>query len=237
MAVLPRPLVRAAIHRFWKYQEPELRQLDDYLDHARTAVDVGAWWGPWTASLAARCPQVHSFEPQPQLASQLRSWVPPHVVVHENAVSDSDTELVLSRPDARPGTDGLATLRTGGGPDQVQVQVRTIDGCDLDNVGFIKIDVEGFELAALRGAEQTLLRDWPRLMIEIEQRHLDCPIDEVFDWLHLRSYRGWFLRGNSWATLDQFDVAADQTAHLKNPKHRDYINAFLFVAESDGWTP
>lgn len=236
----PKRLLRAGIHRFWKYQEPELKRLSEYLDESRNAVDVGAWWGPWTAELAKHCPAVHSFEPQPKLAAQMRSWAPANVVVHENAVSDSTGVQYLNRPDALPGTDGLATLRTSDAEhnsERVSVAVTTIDQCELSNVGFIKIDVEGIELAALRGAEMTIMRDKPRLMVEIEQRHLDQPISVVFQWLRQRGYDGWFLRRGAWSPLATFDVDKDQTSLLDKPKSVDYINSFLFIHESDSWTP
>ncbi len=235
----PEKLVRAAIHRFWKYQEPELQQLSDYLDPTRNAVDIGGWWGPWTAELAKHCPQVHCFEPQPKLASGLRSWAPANVVVHENAVGDTAGIQTLNRPDDLPGTDGLATLRSSEDHqgDSISVEVTTIDSCALTDVGFIKIDVEGLELAALRGGEQTIERDQPRLMIEIEQRHLDQPIDNVFQWVIDRGYEGWFWTGTMWVGLDNFDVARDQVATVDKPKSLEYINAFLFTPESHGWKP
>ncbi len=246
---LPPTLVRAAVHRLWPLQEPELSRLDHYLPPGQTAVDVGAWWGPWTAALAKRCPSVHSFEPQPQLAARLRDWAPDHVHVHQAGVGAEPGTATLTRPDALPGTDGLATLRPDAGhaahggdsTESLEVDVVTIDSCSITNVGFIKIDVEGLELAALSGATQTIEANRPRLMIEIEQRHLDVPIATVFDWLGQRGYRGWFLRGttrrSTWHRLDEFDVQADQLDHVDRPKSAEYINAFLFIHDGDGWEP
>ncbi len=235
-SALPDPVLRRAIHLFWKYQEPELRRLDDYLPTDRVVVDVGTWWGPWTATFAKRCPEVHAIEPQPQLAERLRSWVPPHVTVHETAIGDAVGRALLGRPDATPGNDGLASLRNGAtAPDSVEVAVTTIDALELRNVGLMKIDVEGFELPALRGATATIERDRPRLMIEIEQRHLDVPIGEVFAWLTDQNYRGHFLR-KGWEPLERFDVERDQLASVDRPRSADYINAFLFTPAEESWS-
>ena len=62
-------------------------------------------------------------------------------------------------------------LSTGDTVETIRVPLRTLDSYNLSNIGFIKIDVEGHELDVLRGAEVTLRRDQPNLLIEIENRH------------------------------------------------------------------
>ena len=47
------------------------------------------------------------------------------------------------------------------------VNVDTIDNLNLTDVDFIKIDVEGFEINVLEGAEKTLIKNSPVLVIEI----------------------------------------------------------------------
>lgn len=196
--------------------------------------------------MAKKCPSVHSFEPQPELAAKLRTWLPSNVTLHEVGVGLSTGTATLTRPDHNVGTDGLATLRPDPSDirgETIQVDVVSIDDCDLHDVGFIKVDVEGLELDALRGAEKTIRRDQPRLMVEIEQRHLDYPMTDVFDWLTEHGYQGWFLRAGeqqraySWVPLDDFDIDHDQTQQLGQLKSAQYINAFLFVSKDDAWNP
>jgi FkbM family methyltransferase len=57
-----------------------------------------------------------------------------------------------------------------------------LDNLDLDPVDFIKLDVQGSELDALRGAAATLERDRPTLMIE-------RPDQEIRDFLTSFGYR------------------------------------------------
>ncbi len=57
--------------------------------------------------------------------------------------------------------------------DQNALDVVTIDSTIDDKVTFIKLDVEGSELAALRGARQTILRYKPKLAISIYHKPED----------------------------------------------------------------
>ena len=43
----------------------------------------------------------------------------------------------------------------------------TIDSLYLENVSLMKIDVEGHELSVLKGAEQTILKNKPVIILEI----------------------------------------------------------------------
>ena len=71
----------------------------------------------------------------------------------------------------------------------------------LDDVSFgrpprlLKIDVEGQELEVLRGAERMLRDAAPVVLVEVEQRHRDGDVQEVFDYLASLGYEGSFVRG------------------------------------------
>ena len=122
----------------------------------------------------------------PGLAAFLRCVVASNVTVHEAAVGAIPGTATLVTDD-RPGRDALARL----GQDTVEgidpahrvereVEVIALDDLDLDDVGFVKIDVEGHELEALAGAERLLGAQRPTVVLEAEQRHIDHPISDVF---------------------------------------------------------
>jgi len=51
--------------------------------------------------------------------------------------------------------------------------LRTIDSLDLGRIDFIKMDIEGSELAALKGGEQTIRTHRPQLAISLYHRPVD----------------------------------------------------------------
>jgi FkbM family methyltransferase len=212
--------------------EPELACLATWAPRGGTAVDVGAWYGPWTVRLSRLAGQVVSIEPNPALAAAVRAGCPAAQVV-EAAASDHDGTARLWLPPGGRGAEGTASLehavypghaaspshgdplRQAGAAENagrfITVRRVTIDGLGLTGVRFIKMDIEGHETAALRGAEQTIKRDAPMLMLELETRHQ--PIDDVIGTLAGWGYQGEVLAGRSWVPLPAFDLAAHQAAN------------------------
>lgn len=96
---------------------------------------------------------------------------------------------------------------------------------------FVKIDVEGHELAVLLGARNLLQCHHPTLLVESEARHRpDGDIRPVFNFLESLRYAGsFFSHGARWP-LSEFDPAVHQ--RLKPiPGHLPpgYVNNFAFT--------
>ncbi len=214
--------------------EPELACLSSWAPRGGTAVDVGAWYGPWTVRLAGLADRVVSIEPNPDLAAAVRARCPAAWVV-EAAASDRDGTAQLWLPPGGRGAEGTASVEHTS-ERSITVRRVTIDGLGLTGVRFIKMDIEGHEPAALRGAEQTIRRDSPVLVLGLETRHQR--IDDVIGTLAGWGYQGTVLAGQSWVSLAAFDLAAHQRANfhvaargmlgrLARPRER-YINLVRF---------
>jgi FkbM family methyltransferase len=223
--------------------EPEIRHLGELTGPARgTMLDVGSWYGPWARRLARRADRVVAIEPTP-LHEILRRTLPSGVEVVAAAASDhsGEGEMWLSTEDAVQGVSSLHKrdihhVRT-------RVELVTIDSLGLEDVTFMKIDVEGHEIAVLKGAADTIKRDRPRLFVEVEQRF--HPVSDVTGLLATWGYDGWVRPGRSWLPLTEFDLVAAQakTCHAAErglvrralwPYPR-YVNSVLFLP--DGQRP
>jgi FkbM family methyltransferase len=233
-------LVSVAYLRF----EPEIRRLGELTGPAGgTMLDVGSWYGPWARRLARRADRVVAVEPTP-LHEILRRTLPSGVEVVGAAASDhcGAGEMWLSTEGG--AVQGVSSLhRRDIHHVRTQVALVTIDSLGLENVTFMKIDVEGHEIAALMGAADTIKRDRPRLFVEVEQRVQ--PVSQVTGLLATWGYEGWVKPGNSWLRLAEFDLVAAQarTCYVAErgllrralwPYPR-YVNSVLFLP--DGQRP
>jgi hypothetical protein len=120
----------------------------------------------------------------------------------------------------------VSAVESGRVIESVMVNMATLDSFGLTNVGFIKIDVEGHEEAVLHGGLQTLKREMPNLMIEIEERHAPGSLGRVSVLLSDIGYAGFFLDGKQLISIEQFDLHRHQVR--RNGQAGKYINNFLF---------
>jgi FkbM family methyltransferase len=208
--LLPERLVAAAARTVYPRFEPELARLDELCPpDCGTAVDVGAWYGPWTRRLSTRARRVVTVEPVPRLARLLASATPHNVRVIQAAASDHPGTARLWLPPGDQGERGVSSLvRRDIHARALDVRCVTLDGLGLTDVGFIKIDVAGNELAVLRGATGLLVRDRPALFIELESRIQ--PIAPVVGLLCGLGYAGWVRPAGTWLPLDPAALEAHQ---------------------------
>ena len=222
----------------WKNDPAEIAFVRAHTRPGTLALDIGAHKGGytyWLAQSVGAAGRVYAFEPQPQLARNLRrSFDPTRVVVENAAVSDHEGAMTLHIPtDGRPspGASLEQTSTATATGHAITVRVLALDHYLAERtapVSFLKCDVEGHELSVFRGAEQLLRRDRPVLLFECEQRHHgDRPIAEVFDYLQSLGYSGRFFHGDRLAPLAEFQSAR----HQANPAdHENYFNNFVFTA-------
>jgi FkbM family methyltransferase len=151
--------------------EPELAILGDIVPAGRTAVDVGANRGYYSYALSRIAERVEAFEPHPALAQFARRKLGRSVRLHEIALSNHAGSSVLYVPQVKKGIDLHygATLRRTDLSHYVELPVRvsTLDAFAFDDIGFIKVDVEGADMEVIEGGRRTIARDRPNMVIEL----------------------------------------------------------------------
>jgi len=129
----------------------------------RTALDIGANVGLWSRDLVDNFAKVVAFEPVAVFRECLEKNVTgANFFISPLALGDHDTQATMIITEGNSGHSHLdpATLGTG------DVQVVKLDNLNMDNIDYIKIDCEGYEYRVLQGAEQTVKRCRPIMVIE-----------------------------------------------------------------------
>jgi FkbM family methyltransferase len=236
------------VYRAWSgywFGEPEMRLLGVLCDRNRVAVDVGGHFGIYAYFLMRYARRCVVLEPNPAqvawLELALARWRA-RIDILPVAASDRDGEAMLRVPNrARVHDSGLATLEQenhsiGADVDTVAVATRRIDALDLGDVGFMKIDVEGHELAVLEGARETIARARPNVQVEAEERHRPGTVAAVAAFFAQLDYRGFFDEGGGLVPIARFDAARHQdVAHLPAGRHGGarYVNNFVFIPTAE----
>ena len=216
-------------NRILRRLEPEIDLIEKITPRRRRCIDVGANVGLYTYRFAQLFQYVESFEPIPSCTRIINSSKLPNVTVHNKALSNQQGQATLNIPaTGEPEATCFASLSNQfAEAHTLTVGLRTLDSFEFSDVDLIKIDVEGHELEVLQGGLDTLKRESPTLLIEIEQRHhLALGIEEIFSFIQELGYRGSFLQHGGMKCLSDFDFATHQSA--ADQRSPEYINNFVF---------
>lgn len=149
------------------YQEDHLRRALLHVTNWTCALDGGAHVGTWTRLLAGRFARVVAVEPSPDtfeaLCWNVGKWGLTNVEAFNLALGAEGGRVGMTldaAQAARKNTGGRYVVAGGA------IKRRTIDGLKLDQLGLLKLDVEGSEALALLGARETLGRCRPIVVVE-----------------------------------------------------------------------
>ncbi|MBL8643740.1 MAG: FkbM family methyltransferase [Rhodospirillaceae bacterium] len=235
--VPPKLYMWRLLRKHAKKGERELKLLPQLVDPNKIAIDIGANKGVYTHTLAKLAKHVHSFEPHPKMFPLLARALPANATAHHVAVSDTSgtAELVIPSYNKRGFSNQGASLDPNKknapfGFTTVAIESRTLDSYNFTNVGFIKIDVEGFEQAVVRGALETVRREKPVLMIEIEEWHTKRRIEDCLADMSVLNADVFFADTDSHGhvslrPISEFDPEARHRGQRKQP---GYVANFVF---------
>jgi FkbM family methyltransferase len=132
----------------------------------RRAIDIGAHVGTWAMHLARLFRDLECFEPVAAHRECFERNVPARegVRLHPMALGERPGRVAMREV---PWSTGSAHVWGEG-----EIEMRTLDSFGFADVDFIKIDVEGLELAVVRGAEQTIRANRPVMVVEQKGREM-----------------------------------------------------------------
>ena len=146
---------------------PGLDTVLRYVPGRTLAVQAGGNLGLWPKRLAVDFDRVLTFEPFPSNYAKLCHNAPePNIYAEMVALGDTTEGVAL---DSQTRRDGRRKVNSGTvyvcGPGSTPC--RRLDDLSLDVCDLLCLDVEGYELHALRGAAETLGRCRPVVTVEV----------------------------------------------------------------------
>jgi FkbM family methyltransferase len=187
----------------WNQEDTKLIQVNDWIWdlHAAlelvnepglmTAIQAGGAMGVWPWVMSSYFHTVHTFEPDREnyLCLFDNTHDRKNVIPHFGALSDHDGYCKVKLPPSEQSNAGayyIEPVAEGvASPNEKAVPVFAIDtlidsGDVAGVIGLIQLDIEGFELRALKGAERTIVRDSPVIMVEDKPLPQDKETGHVF---------------------------------------------------------
>lgn len=206
-------------------------------------IDVGAHHGGALAPFARSGWQVYAFEPdsinREKLAANFGEL--PNVVIDSRAVSDHLAEkAILYRSKESTGISGLSSFHPSHQAGE-EVEVTTLDeflasqGLEDQEITFLKVDTEGFDLHVLRGFPWQ--KTSPRVILcEFEDSKtlpLGYTFQDLADFLVEKGYR---LVVSEWHPVEKYDLPHHWRRFTPYPCHLEHPQAWgnIFAVRDDG---
>ena len=196
-----------------KNYEKELKIIERYTDKNKDALDIGVYRGVYSYKLAENFKSVHSFEPNPLLFPYLEKnlkKIIKNVKLYNIALSDKNGETEIKLPYRTKSIFrnnfeelfqlGAATMHPDNKIEnykKLPIRTKRLDDIEITNeIGFIKIDVEGHEKNVLKGGEKLIKKNKPPLLVEIEKRHNGQEVAETIKFIEDYGYNAYYLENN-----------------------------------------
>ena len=163
-----------------------------FCDPDKVVLDIGAHTGSYALSLAPNAKHIYAFEPQKMTYYALCGGV-----ALSNMRNVTCLNIGLGSPE-QVGTMTLNIVSNDGGGSSVHtdvgdilatedIQIHTLDSLNIQDISFIKMDVENNELFVLEGAQNTLKgSNYPNILFECNEpdKHSD-----LFTFLEKLTYK------------------------------------------------
>ncbi len=210
-----------------KNYEKELSIISSFKNSKRDAVDVGVYRGIYTYKLSQEFKHVYSFEPNPLIYPYLKknlTKIIKNMSLQNLAISDNNGEINLKIPSRRKSIFktnyeelyklGCATIHK---QNKIQnynsFKVKKIKLDDIlknKDISFIKIDVEGHEKEVINGSKNIIINNRPTLLVEIEERHSNYPVNETIKFINNLGYNSFYAKNNNlYKTNDLIDINSE----------------------------
>lgn len=225
----PSLYIRSLYKRELRKGERELHLIPWLARRGQISLDIGANKGVYSYALLPHSREVHAFEPNPKSRDILTNWAGGRVIIHDIALSDQAGDATLFVPKGNKGYSNQGSSlkkKEAAAHGELGVKTLRLDDMNMTDIGFMKIDVEGFEQQVIEGARETLKRERPNLLVEIEEKHTGRKLEDEIARVCSHGYDCFVLLNGTLTSFARMDIGK----HHRNPAQRaDYVFNFIFL--------
>ena len=220
--------------------EPDMVELFKVLaSESQTILDIGANIGCTALLFSQLAEKVYAFEPSPstfEFLTRNTAEVARNVFQQNYGIGEQPGKFDLSfSPANRSGAFIANQVRASANHKVEEIEIRRLDevisSLQIQDVEFIKIDVEGFEASVLKGASNTLASFKPLVTLEVNhwclnafQRH---SIPDFLDFLRSIFPILYAVDGESYLDIhDESDSYVFMYHHILHMRYQNIVAAF-----------
>ena len=179
------------------FEADELEPLCEWLEDRQLvngiALDIGANIGNHSVFFSNYFDKVMSYEPHPITFKvlELNAMKKNNIHCFNFGLSDSERTETIYVTGNFMGSARINPQKTNLTLHQDQIELKTIDTHKVledETIGLIKIDIEGHEIFALKGARKLIERDKPVIVFEQHRREFVDGSNQVIDFLKSLDY-------------------------------------------------
>lgn len=210
------------IINFGSYEKEEWKQVLTFLNtkNPETIFDIGGNIGYISLLLKKAYPnaEIHTFEPIHSTFDVLKKNCELNdceLKINECGLSDKSGYFTYYFYPEDSGNSSMRNLSNRESVEEIKAEVKTLDSYveenGVENIDFMKIDVEGAEFSVLKGGAETLKKYHPIMFVEL-LRKWSAPFgykpQDVIDYLKDFGYNCYVFSSN---TLKEIDVIDENT--------------------------
>ncbi len=213
--------------------EEEMKLLGLLCDKTKTSLDVGAKVGMFSYRLLPLSKKVIAFEPIPELYQLIVKSMgkDPKLKIENYALSETRGSSIIRIPIQSFGFPkyGRSTIENANllpyenikSIQEITVKLEKLDDVVNEEVGFIKIDVEGHEFSVLKGGKKLIAKHHPSFIIESQDILFKGSVNKIATFLEKLGYEAYFI----------YDSKVDYSKNFSVEKHPGVLN-FVYVHTS-----
>ena len=183
------------IEKAWKYFQDEEHQkfpqiiMDEYCKSFRTIIQAGGHCGLYPIQYSKRFETVYTFEPTYINHYCLRENTKDYenIIVHNNGLGEIEKKVLFNVSRKNSGGHHVNPEESDTG----NISIKTIDSYNVIDCDLIHLDIEGYELFALKGAVNTIKSSKPMIVLETTDalERYNCTKEDILNFLSQFGYK------------------------------------------------